>query len=93
MHVDNVTFVYGTHKNVLLVAACHHHPNPGLIFEYLFEKLGVMRDHLGKDFNDATVLANLDTIDEIFHERLEAKKADGNQTNEEKSTTDVGAVL
>ncbi len=63
--------MYIRHKNLYLVGATRGNPNCALIFEYLFQKLRILKSYLGDDFNDETIQGNFTLIYELFDETMD----------------------
>lgn len=63
--------MYIRHKNLYLVGATRSNPNAALIFEFLFQKLRILKSYLGDDFNDDTLQANFTLIYELFDETMD----------------------
>ena len=72
--IENATFVYACHEDVLLVSVVHHnhHPNIGLIFEFLFEKLGIIHKHLGDHFKaeDVRTAEGMKIVEAVLCDKL-----------------------
>lgn len=71
IQVENTSFGYIRHKNLFLVAATRGNPNIALLFEYLFQKLRILKAYLGKKFTDETLHANFTLIYELFDETMD----------------------
>lgn len=69
--IDNTTFMYVKHKNVFLIAATRGNPNSIMIFEYLFQKLRILKSYLGDDFNDESITGNFTLVYELFDETMD----------------------
>lgn len=59
------------HTNLFLVAATRSNPNASLVFEYLFQKLRILKSYLGDEFNDEAVQANFTLVFELFDETMD----------------------
>ena len=40
--------MYIKHSNLFLIAACRQNPNAAMIFEYLLQKIRILKSYLGK---------------------------------------------
>jgi AP-2 complex subunit mu-1 len=69
--LEGTSFLYIRHKNLYLVAATKKNPNAALIFEYLYQKLRILKSYLGDDFNDEVVQSNFTLIYELFDETMD----------------------
>jgi AP-2 complex subunit mu-1 len=69
--LDSTTFMYVKHKNVFLIAATRGNPNSLMIFEYLFQKVRILKSYLGDDFNDESVTGNFTLVYELFDETMD----------------------
>jgi AP-2 complex subunit mu-1 len=59
------------HKNLFLVAATRGNPNANLIFEYLYQKVRILKSYIGNDFDDDALQANFTLIYELFDETMD----------------------
>lgn len=102
--VEGTTFMYTRHANMFIVAATKANPNVAMMFEYLYQKLRILKSYLGDEFDDMAVRANFTLLFELFDETMDY----GNPQNcaidvlrlyirqgnvREESTTDTGAAL
>ena len=69
--IEGTSFMYVRHKNVYLVAATRRNPNAIMLFEYLFQKLRILKSYLGDDFNDDAVTGNFTLVYELFDETMD----------------------
>lgn len=69
--VDGVSFLYVRHKDLYLVAATVGNPNAAMIFEYLLQKIRIVKAYLGDKFTDETLHANFTLIYELFDETMD----------------------
>lgn len=69
--VDGVSFMYIRHRNLFLVAATPGNPNASLLFEYLFQKIRIIKSYLGKKFSDDSLRADFTLIYELFDETMD----------------------
>jgi AP-2 complex subunit mu-1 len=69
--VESTTFMYIRHKNIFLVAATKKNPNAVMIFEYLFQKMRIMKSYLGEDFDDEAVQGSFTLIYELLDETMD----------------------
>lgn len=56
---------------MFLVAATRGNPNASLLFEYLFQKLRILKSYLGENFNDDAIQANFTLIYELMDETMD----------------------
>jgi AP-2 complex subunit mu-1 len=59
------------HKNIYLVAATRGNPNATMIFEYLKQKLRILKSYLGEEFKDEDITSNFTLIYELFDETMD----------------------
>lgn len=69
--LEGTTFVYTRHTNLFLVAATRGNPNVAMLFEYLYQKLRILKSYLGEDFDDDSVRANFTLLFELFDETMD----------------------
>jgi len=69
--IDGTTFMYIKHKDLYLVAATQGNPNAAMIFEYLFQKIRIIKAYLGEKFSDDTIQGNFTLIYELFDETMD----------------------
>jgi len=69
--VEGTTFMFVKHMNLFLVAATRSSPNVVLIFEYLFQKLRILKSYIGDKFTDDTLKANFTLVYELFDETMD----------------------
>lgn len=69
--VEGSTFMFIKHMNLFLVAATRSSPNVVLIFEYLFQKLRILKSYIGDKFTDDTLKANFTLVYELFDETMD----------------------
>jgi AP-2 complex subunit mu-1 len=69
--VEGVSFMYIKHKDLFLVAATQGNPNAAMLFEYLFQKVRIMKAYLGEKFTDETLHANFTLIYELMDETMD----------------------
>lgn len=66
-----MSFLYVRHKDLYLVAATTGNPNAAMLFEYLLQKIRIVKAYLGEKFNDETLRANFTLIYELFDETMD----------------------
>ena len=71
VQIEGTTFMFVKHTNLFLVAATRSSPNVVLLFEYLFQKLRIIKSYIGDTFNDETLKANFTLIYELFDETMD----------------------
>ena len=69
--MEGTSFLYLRHKNMFLVAATRANPNCALIFEFLKQKIRILKSYLGEDFNDVAVQTNFTLIYELLDETMD----------------------
>ena len=63
--------MYIRHKNLFLVAATKGNPNAALIFEYLFQKIKILKSYLGEEFDDDVLQSQFTLVYELFDETMD----------------------
>lgn len=71
LQIEGTSFVYIRHRNLYLVGATRGNPNVALIFEYLFQKIRIIKSYLGDNFTDETLHASFTLIYELFDETMD----------------------
>lgn len=71
LQLEGTSFVFIRHKNLFLVAATKGNPNVALIFEYLFQKIRILKSYLGNDFDDEELMSNFTLVYELFDETMD----------------------
>ena len=66
VRIEDTTFVYTRHGNLYVVAATKANPNIALIFEYLYQKIRILKSYLGEHFTDESLTSNFTLLYEIF---------------------------
>lgn len=69
--IENTTFVYLRHTNLFIVAATRSNPNVFLMFEYLFQKIRILKSYFGAKFTDEALTANFSLLYELFDETMD----------------------
>lgn len=69
--LDNTSFVYIRQKNIFIVAAARGNPNISLIFEYLFQKVRILKSYLGDNFDEESIQSNFTLIYELLDETMD----------------------
>jgi AP-2 complex subunit mu-1 len=69
--IEGTTFVYTRKANLFLVAATKGNPNVAMLFEYLYQKLRILKSYLGENFDDETVRGNFTLLFELFDETMD----------------------
>jgi AP-2 complex subunit mu-1 len=69
--IEGTSFMFIRHSNLFLVGATRANCNANLVFEYLFQKLRILKSYLGDDFNDEAVQSNFTLIYELFDETMD----------------------
>lgn len=63
--------MYIRQKNIFLVAATKKNPNAMLLFEYLFQKMRIIKGYLGDDVDDEAIQGNFTLIYELLDETMD----------------------
>lgn len=63
--------MYIRHKNVYFVAATRSNSNASLIFEYLLQKVRIIKSYLGEDFDDDSIQGSFTLIYELLDETMD----------------------
>ena len=63
--------MYIRQKNIYLVAATRGNPNAAMIFEYLFQKLRIIKSYLGDDVDDEAIQGSFTLIYELLDETMD----------------------
>ena len=71
MILEGTSFMYMKHTNIFLVAATRGNPNVSLIFEFLTQKLRILKSYLGDKFTDENVQANFTLLYELLDETMD----------------------
>ena len=71
LQIEGTSFMFIRHTNLFLVGATRSNPNANLVFEYLFQKMRILKSYLGDDFNDEAVQANFTLVFELFDETMD----------------------
>ena len=69
--IEGTTFVYTRHTNLFIVAATKAHPNVAMLFEYLYQKLRILKSYLGEHFDDESLRSNFTLLFELFDETMD----------------------
>ena len=69
--IEGTSFMFVRHTNIFVVGATRSNANAGLIFEYLFQKLRIIKSYLGDKFKDEDVHGNFTLIYELFDETMD----------------------
>ena len=59
------------HKNIYLVASTRGNPNIMMIFEYLYQKLRILKSYLGDNFDEEAIMDNFTLVYELFDETMD----------------------
>jgi AP-2 complex subunit mu-1 len=69
--IDNCSFLYTRHLNMYFVALTRSNVNPALVFEYLFQKIRILKAYLGDDFDENSMRNNMTLIYELMDETMD----------------------
>lgn len=71
VQMENTTFMYIRQKNIFLVAATKKNPNAVMLFEYLFQKMRIIKSYLGEDVDDEAIQGSFTLIYELLDETMD----------------------
>ena len=71
LQIEGTSFIFIRHKNLFLVAATKGNPNVSLLFEYLYQKIKILKSYLGEDFDDDSLQSNFTLVYELFDETMD----------------------
>jgi AP-2 complex subunit mu-1 len=71
VQMEGTTFIFVKHTNLFLVAATRANPNVALIFEYLFQKIRILKSYLGEEFDDESVQGSFTLVYELLDETMD----------------------
>jgi AP-2 complex subunit mu-1 len=69
--IENCSFLYTRHLNMYFVAITRSNVNPALVFEYLFQKIAILKAYLGDDFDENSMRNNMTLIYELMDETMD----------------------
>jgi len=69
--IENCSFLYTRHLNMYLVALTRSNVNPALVFEYLFQKIKILKAYLGEEFDENSMRNNMTLIYELMDETMD----------------------
>mmetsp|Transcript_25898 Transcript_25898/g.46918 ORF Transcript_25898/g.46918 Transcript_25898/m.46918 type:complete len:427 (-) Transcript_25898:398-1678(-) len=69
--IENCSFLYTRHLNMYFVALTRSNVNPALVFEYLFQKIKILKAYLGEDFDENSMRNNMTLIYELMDETMD----------------------
>jgi AP-2 complex subunit mu-1 len=69
--IENCSFIYTRHLNMYFVALTRSNVNPALVFEYLFQKIRILKAYLGEDFDENSMRNNMTLIYELMDETMD----------------------
>lgn len=70
-NIDSSSFLYTRHRNLYFVALTNANVNPALVFEFLFQKIKILKAYLGEDFDESHIRNNMTLIYELFDEVMD----------------------
>lgn len=71
VQMEGTTFMFVKHTNLYLVAATRGNPNVALIFEYLLQKIRILKSYLGEEFDDESVQGSFTLVYELLDETMD----------------------
>lgn len=69
--IENCSFLYTRHLNMYFVALTRANVNPSLVFEYLFQKIRILKAYLGDEFDENSMRNNMTLIYELMDETMD----------------------
>ena len=69
--IENCSFLYTRHLNMYFVALTRSNVNPALVFEYLFQKIKILKAYLGEEFDENSIRNNMTLIYELMDETMD----------------------
>ena len=69
--IENCSFLYTRHLNMYFVALTRSNVNPALVFEYLFQKIRILKAYLGDEFDENSMRNNMTLIYELMDETMD----------------------
>jgi len=69
--IDNCSFLYTRHRKLYFVALTRSNVNPALVFEYLFQKIRILKAYLGDDFEESSMRNSMTLIYELMDETMD----------------------
>mmetsp|Transcript_6856 Transcript_6856/g.9990 ORF Transcript_6856/g.9990 Transcript_6856/m.9990 type:complete len:432 (-) Transcript_6856:178-1473(-) len=69
--IDNCSFLYTRHLHMYFVALTRSNVNPALVFEYLFQKIRILKAYLGEDFDENSMRNSMTLIYELMDETMD----------------------
>ena len=69
--IENCSFLYTRHINMYFVALTRSNVNPALVFEYLFQKIRILKAYLGEEFDENSMRNNMTLIYELMDETMD----------------------
>jgi AP-2 complex subunit mu-1 len=69
--IENCSFLYTRHRNMYFVALTRSNVNPALVFEYLFQKIRILKAYLGEEFDENAMRNNMTLIYELMDETMD----------------------
>jgi len=69
--IENCSFLYTRHLNMYFVALTRSNVNPAMVFEYLFQKIRILKAYLGEDFDENSMRNNMTLIYELMDETMD----------------------
>jgi len=69
--IDGCSFLYTRHRKLYFVALTRSNVNPALVFEYLFQKVRILKAYLGDDFEEGSMRNSMTLIYELMDETMD----------------------
>merc|ERR1719438_387716 len=69
--IENCSFLYTRHDKMYFVAVTRSNVNPALVFEYLFQKIKILKAYLGDEFDENSMRNHMTLIYELMDETMD----------------------
>jgi AP-2 complex subunit mu-1 len=69
--MDGTSFMYIRHKNLYFVAATRANSNSAMVFEYLLQKVRILKSYLGEEFDDESIQGSFTLAYELLDETMD----------------------
>ena len=69
--IDGCSFLYTRHRKMYFVALTRSNVNPALVFEYLFQKVRILKAYLGDGFEEGSMRNSITLIYELMDETMD----------------------
>lgn len=69
--LERTSYLYARHQSMYFVALTRSNVNPALVFEYLYQKIAILKAYMGDTFDEDKVMQNLTLIYELMDETMD----------------------